>query len=290
MAADLSSAHPAEGEAIALSPPTLGDRLRALVFTTGIVLLTAGLGVLCLPLLLAPERLAWKPVRWWSHGVLFLLRHVVGVRQEVRGLENLPENGGIIAAKHQSAWETVIFLVLLQRPAYILKRELLAIPIYGWFIRKIRMIPIDRKGGAGALRRMVSAAQAAARAGRVVVIFPEGTRVPPGQRRRFLPGIAALYDSLEKPVVPVALCSGLCWGRGLFGKRSGRIVMEILPPLPANLPRAALLQRLQSDIHDTTVRLEADVLAPRADAGRGGLGDPKPGPPGAGCDAQDPRA
>ena len=121
----------------------------------------------------------------------------------------------------------------------MLKRELLLLPFYGWYAARAGSIAIDRKAGAGALRRMLAQARPAAAAGRPIVIFPEGTRVAPGERRPYQPGVAALYQALALPLVPAAVNSGLYWGRRSFVKRPGRIVLEFLDPIPPGWPRPA---------------------------------------------------
>ena len=161
----------------------------------------------------------------------------------------------IIASKHQSAWDTIVYFVLFDDPAYVLKRELLAIPIIGWYLRRTGMIAIDRKGGAGALRRMVAEARAAADAKRPIVIFPEGTRTAPGAKRAYHPGVAALYGKLGLPVVPVALNSGLFWPRRGFVKRPGRIVLEFLPPIAPGMELEVFATALNEAIETASTEL-----------------------------------
>jgi 1-acyl-sn-glycerol-3-phosphate acyltransferase len=159
--------------------------------------------------------------------------------------------------KHQSAWDTLVFALLLDRPAIVLKQELLNLPLFGWYMRKCRMIPVNRKGRAAALKRMAADARDRAAAGRPILIFPEVTRMAPGQRRPYQPGAAALYGALGLPVVPVALNSGLFWGRRSFHKRPGRIVVEFLPPIAPGLPRREFMQELQERMEGASQRLAA---------------------------------
>ena len=154
----------------------------------------------------------------------------------------------IYAAKHQSAWETLFLSRYLGFPAFVLKQELLSIPLFGWFLKKSGMIAVDRKGGASALRAMARQATETLESGRSILIFPEGTRVPPGQTRPYQPGVAALYTQQKVPLVPVALNSGLFWGRRAFIKKSGTIVVEILPPIPPGLDRKAVMKELENRI------------------------------------------
>ena len=236
-------------------------------------------GVMCLalmPLLLTTPGMMMRGVRLWMAGIQGLLRAVVGLRYEVRGLEHLPPGPALLAAKHQSAWETLAFNLIVPDLVVALKQELLRLPFFGWFARKSRMIGIDRRHGTSALRSLVRGAEVALARGQRVLIFPEGTRVAPGSRGRYLPGIAALYGKLDRPVVPVALNSGLFWGRRGFVKRPGVIVVEFLPPIPPGLERRAFEALLAERLETATDRLIEEA---RRGADRIG-GDPAAqGPP-----------
>lgn len=233
---------------------------RSAVFNVLIVILTLGMAFLCLPLLLAPRRVVREAMRLWARGVIGLLRVVCGVRVELRGLANIPPGGVVLAAKHQSAFDTAIWLAVLPDAVYVLKRELLAIPLYGWHARKAEMIPVDRAGGGGALRGMLRAAVAAVAEGRQLVIFPEGTRTAPGERVPYQPGVVAIAAATGAPVVPVATDSGRSWGRRAFHKHPGVIRVSVLPPLPARQSRAALLAALEDAIEGETAALLAEPV------------------------------
>jgi 1-acyl-sn-glycerol-3-phosphate acyltransferase len=228
---------------------------RALAFNFAFFAWTAILGIIGLPLLLAPRLVTMRFGRFWASSVLGLLEAIVRLDHEFRGLNNLPRGACIIAMKHQSAWDTLILPVVLGDPAPVLKRELLLLPIYGWFTARTKPIAIDRKAGAAALRRMVMAARSIAASGRPIVIFPEGTRVAPGERRPYQPGVAALYQALELPLIPAAVNSGLFWGRRSFVKRPGRIVLEFLDPIPPGWPRDRLMAELEQRIETATAAL-----------------------------------
>ncbi len=232
------------------------NRLRALAFYTAFVGLTALFGAAGLPLLLAPRRWVMRFGRVWARCVLALLRTIIGLDGEIRGLEHIPSGPSIIAMKHQSAWDTLILPLILDDFAVVLKRELLFVPFYGWYAARAGSIAIDRRGGAGALRHMVRAARRAAAAGRPVVIFPEGTRTAPGQRLIYQPGVAALYQALGLPVVPAAVNSGLFWGRRSFVKRPGRITLAFLEPIPPGLLRREMMSELEARIEAATSALE----------------------------------
>ena len=237
--------------------------LRSALFNLFFFGFSATYAALLLPLLLLPRRWLLEPIRFWAKLIVLALRPLCGIRVRVTGGEHLPAGGGaaLIAAKHQSAFDTVVWLWLLPDPAYVLKRELLDIPVWGWLARGTGMIAVDRLAGSTAMRHLLRAGQAAAAEGRQMVIFPEGTRVPPGERRPYQPGVATLAAATGLPVIPVATDSGLLWGRRAFHKRPGVITVAVLPPLPAGLRRDALLRRLEEAIEPTTERLLLDAGA-----------------------------
>jgi 1-acyl-sn-glycerol-3-phosphate acyltransferase len=235
-----------------------GSMLRSVAFNIAYGIWTAGMHILCLPLLIGPRRWVQAAGALWIDGTLGLLKVVVGIDYRVTGAENLPHEPAIYAAKHQSAWETLFLSRYLDFPAFILKKELLAIPLFGWYIAKAGMIAVDRKAGASALRGMARQAAATLESGRSILIFPEGTRVAPGQTRPYQPGVAALYTQLKVPVVPVALNSGLFWGRRAFVKKPGTIRVEILPPIPPGLDRKAVMKELEDRIEPAAKALLGD--------------------------------
>ncbi len=233
--------------------------LGSLLFNIAFLFWTAVISALAVPSILATRnsRTGAMFARAWSVGVFALLRVLCRVDYRVRGRENLPDAPCIVAAKHQSAWDTMIFSLLLDKPSYVLKRELLRIPFFGWAIAKSGMVPVDRAGGAKELKRMVATARRRLADGRPVVIFPQGTRVTPDAHQPYLPGVAALYQALGVPVVPVGLNSGLFWGRRSFVKKPGRILLEFSQPIPPGLPRREFMRRLEDEIEGTSNRLVA---------------------------------
>jgi 1-acyl-sn-glycerol-3-phosphate acyltransferase len=254
--------------------------LRALLFNIAFYVDTIVVGVLGLPFLLTPRRTCMRFGRFWAQSVLFLLKWIVGLDGEIRGRENVPARGCLIAMKHQSMWDTLIVPPLLGDPAVVIKRELQYVPIYGWYAARSGSIFIDRKGGAGALRHMVAAAKRAIAAGRPVVIYPQGTRTAPGapvSDAPYQPGVAALYRELAVPMVPAAVNSGLYWGRRAFRKRRGRIILEFLPPIPPGLPRRELMTQLEARIEAATAALEREALAQCGLATKSAGGSTTPG-------------
>ena len=236
---------------------------RCLAFNVAFFAWTVLAGTIGLPFLITPRAVTMQFGRFWARVVLFLLRVIVGLNHEIRGLDRVPRDACIIAMKHQSAWDTVIPLVLFRDHAAVMKRELLLLPFFGWYAARAGSISVDRKAGASALRRLVAAARPVAAQGRPIVIFPEGTRVAPGVRLSYQPGVAALYQALALPLVPAAVNSGFFWGRRSFVKRPGRIVLEFLEPIPPGWPRRQVMAELEHRIETATTALlhEAEAAA-----------------------------
>jgi 1-acyl-sn-glycerol-3-phosphate acyltransferase len=192
-----------------------------------------------------------RAIRWWAHVWAryhrLCARFLLGVRTKVEGTP--PRGACLVACKHQSMFETLEMILMLDEPATVLKRELSDIPLWGWVTRRYGVIPIDRKGGATALRGMMRAAEAAIAEGRPIVIFPEGTRVLPGETPPLQPGFAGLYRILKLPVVPVAVDSGRLWPKGRFVKRPGIVTMRFLDPIEPGLPRPEIEARVHAAIN-----------------------------------------
>ena len=235
--------------------------IRALVFNLAFFGWTVIAGTVGVPLLIAPRAIVMCFGRFWARGVLALLHLIVGLDHEIRGLDRIPRGGCIVAMKHQSAWDALILPIVLGDPACIIKRELLLIPFYGWYAARAGSIAINRKAGAGAVRRMVAAARPVAAQGRPIVIFPEGTRVAPGARLPYQSGVAALYRALSLPLVPAAVNSGCFWGRRSFVKRPGRIVLEFLEPIPAGWSRRRTMTELEHRVETATSALLREARA-----------------------------
>lgn len=185
-------------------------------------------------------------VHGWAGFHQALVRHLLGIRTEVRG--ELPPGPLLIAVKHESMFETIEMLRVAPTPAVVLKRELAYMPLFGWLTRRYGVIPVDREAGARALREMLARGRDAIAQGRPIVIFPEGTRVPHGQAPALRAGFAGLYRTLGLPVVPVALDSGRLWTRGLL-KRSGTIRIQIGETIPPGLKRDAIEARVHAGIN-----------------------------------------
>ncbi|MGA7710444.1 MAG: lysophospholipid acyltransferase family protein [Rhizomicrobium sp.] len=227
---------------------------RSIIFLLWFAIVTAVIAIFALPVLLLPRRLTVWTSQFWSKALLWGLRIIAGLDYERRG--DIPVGSVLVAAKHMSMWDTLAIYLLLDDAAIVVKRELLNIPFYGWYIRKAGVIAVDREAHASALRKMADRARAVLAQGRSIVIFPEGTRKNPGAPPDYKPGVAGLYTQLGLPCVPVALNSGLFWtGPGGFLKKRGRIVIEFLPAIPAGLKRAEFMRQLQQRIEEATAKL-----------------------------------
>jgi 1-acyl-sn-glycerol-3-phosphate acyltransferase len=203
----------------------------------------------------APHRLL-PLTRWWARLMCGAARWICGIRVEVIGREHIPAGGAaLIASQHQSAFDTFIWLALLPRPAYVVKQELLRVPLFGALLRPAGMIMVDRSAGAAAIRGLLRDTERAVAEQRQVVIFPEGTRTAHGAAAPLHPGVAAMAAHSRLPVVPVATDSGVRWGRRAFRKRAGTIHIVVGAPLPAGLRRDALLARLRGAWDDATAQL-----------------------------------
>jgi 1-acyl-sn-glycerol-3-phosphate acyltransferase len=235
--------------------------LRSAAFT---VLFYANLTVhliVALPTLLLPRRILHVFVRSYALTSLWLLRVVCGTKVEWRGTDRIPQNACIVACKHQSAWETFSLYAVIDDPTYILKRELMWLPLFGWYMRKEGLIPIDRSAGMAALTRMTARARAALAAGRQIVIFPEGTRRLPGDEPTYKPGVLYLYGKADVPCVPAALNSGLYWPRRSLLRLPGTIVVEFLDPIAPGLDKMTFANRLEDAIEGATTRLVQEAVS-----------------------------
>jgi 1-acyl-sn-glycerol-3-phosphate acyltransferase len=232
--------------------------VRSLLFNTLFYVNLIARMTVALPTLVLPYASLHGVLRHYAASSLWLLRVVCGLEVEWRGRDKLPQGACIVACKHQSLWETFALFDLLPDPTYVLKRELMWIPLFGWLAARAGMIPIDRGSRAAALARMIKAARGEIARGRQIVIFPEGTRRPPGAEPRYLPGVALLYAETGLPCVPVALNSGLFWPRRSFRRFPGTVLVEVLDPIPPSLDKRAFLARLQNALEEATARLVAE--------------------------------
>jgi 1-acyl-sn-glycerol-3-phosphate acyltransferase len=229
--------------------------LRSLLFNICFFGWSLLASVIFIPLFIWSTPVAQKVGQPWALVTLWLARRICGLSYEIRGREHISYGPVIYASKHQSAWDTVIFLVLFASPAYVLKRELLRIPGWGWYLWRMKMIAIDRSGKTSSMKHMIRQSKDALNAHRQIVIFPEGTRKKPGDPPAYHPGVVALYSQLHVPVIPVALNSGVYWGKDAFTKRPGKIIMEFLPAIEPGLEKQDFNQQLQTAIETASTQL-----------------------------------
>jgi 1-acyl-sn-glycerol-3-phosphate acyltransferase len=222
------------------------DRLRTLAFTLvfyGGTVFWVAAAVLALPL---GRRAVQAVANGWARYHRVCAAAILGIRTRVEG--EVPRGAVLVAAKHQSMFETIEIVSVLGLPQVVMKRELARIPVWGWIARRYGMIGVDRSGGAAALRQLMKEAEQAVAEGRPIVIFPEGTRVEPGEQPALQPGFAGLYRAFNLPVVPVALDSGLLWPRR-GAKRPGIVTMRFGDPIPPGLPRREVEARVHAAIN-----------------------------------------
>jgi 1-acyl-sn-glycerol-3-phosphate acyltransferase len=235
-------------------------RLRALLHALWLYGATVLLALLYTPLLLAPRSVLRGGVRLWARLMMAGLRVIGGVRIEVRGLEHLPAGSALVAAKHQSMFDIIPPYAVLPDALFVMKKELMRIPIFGALCRKNGMIVVDREAHAAALRRLVTDARERLAEPRQLFIFPEGTRTVPGAAPDYKPGIAALYRDLELPCVPMATNSGVHLDVNGVAKRPGVVVLQLLEPIPPGLKRADFMRILQERIETASNALLAEGL------------------------------
>ena len=220
------------------------NALRAHLFTLVMALLTLIMGIVLLPALV-DRRAARGATRAWALIVLAALRLLCGVSHRVVGAEHAPKSSAIVAGNHQSQWETIALLAILDRPAMVLKKELLRIPVYGWWAARTG-VPVDRSAGAKAIRLLRRETDLHLTRGDQIVIFPEGTRGDPGGLGPLQAGVAAMYLAANAPVTPVVHNSGERWRHPGPEKRAGIITIRFLPAIPPGLKRRDFMERLET--------------------------------------------
>lgn len=229
--------------------------LRSIVWMIVFYLWSLAIGACMIPLFLAPHRWMLAVMTFWARGVNAMLRPICGITVDFRGLENLPKGRVLVAAKHQCMFDTMGPFAVLSDFSYVMKKELLLIPFYGWFSLKTGMIVVDRDAHSKALRKLVTDARIRLEEGRQIVIFPEGHRHDPGSAPDYKPGVAALYRDLGVPCVPVATNSGVHWPAHGISRLPGKIVYQFLEPIPPGLHRGEFMRLLQDRIETASAAL-----------------------------------
>ena len=229
--------------------------IRSVLFNALFYLNLLALMCVALPTLVLPRWGILGVVRFWARSNNWLLRTICGITVELRGLERIPPGPLLVASKHQSAWETFALVPLFADPAFILKRELMWLPFFGWYAWKAEMIPVDRGARSQALAAMSARARIELARDRQIVIFPEGTRRPAGAEPRYKYGVAHLYAERGVPCLPIALNSGLFWPRRSIRRYPGTIVAEFLEPIAPGLDKQVFFDELRQVIEAATARL-----------------------------------
>jgi len=242
-----------------LYPSMTSCPLRSTLFNVLFLLLVGLECVICLPTLLLPRKMFLHVVHGFVHSVTFLERWVMGLTYEVRGIEHLPQDGAfIVAAKHQSAYETMKLHILFKDPAVILKKELLSIPLWGAYLKKSDVIAIDRSTPDKAISSIQDGAKRMMAQGRPIVIFPQGTRVSIHEtpaEKPYKVGIARIQEATGLPIIPLALNTGYFWPRKGWRKSSGTVIFQFLKPLPAGLERKELMTEIEKTLEGESLSL-----------------------------------
>ncbi len=230
---------------------------RSFIFAIYFYLWTGFSCIVMIPFLFTKAKTCTFSGRFWATGVIFGLKVICNIDYEERGREFLPQDQGfIIASKHQSAWDTIIFLKLFPQTCYILKAELLKLPLFGSYLKALEMIAVDRKGGSKALKSMLKQTSERLKEKRQIILFPEGTRTMPGEKTSYQPGIALIYhEHRDTTIIPAALNSGLFWPKHKFLKHPGTVVIEYLKPLSSELTKQEFMLQLSSVIEEKTSEL-----------------------------------
>lgn len=224
--------------------------IRSLLFNALFVAWTLLLCAFFLPLTWLGNKKASIAGRVWAYGIIWMLEVICGITHKIEGRRNIPKGVCVLASKHQSAWDTMIFFSVIKHPVFVMKKELLKIPLFGHFLSQMGMIPVNRNGGASALKFMLREVKKRLENGMSLVVFPEGTRTEVGKVSKYHPGIASIYQDPEIDVlfVPVALDSGKCWKRNSFIKKPGVITVKFLKPIKKGMDRKKFMTQLQKEI------------------------------------------
>lgn len=234
--------------------------IRSAIFNVCFFMATAVIMIGGSPALLISRRSVFRVARVWSKTSLWLLKRICGLSVEFRGVERIPKGGFILASKHQSALETFALFLHLRDFSFILKRELLHVPLFGWYLRRAEVIAIDRASGRAALQQAIDRSRAVLSEGRCIVIFPEGTRTAPGAHPSYKVGVAYIYSATGAACLPTALNTGVFWPRRSFRKYPGRVVIEFLPAIEPGLKRPEFIRTLEASIESASNALLAESI------------------------------
>lgn len=231
------------------------QKFTSSLFLAYCFLVTLVVGIVALPVPFISRSLGWRVTKVWARAILWGLRAVCGCSTRVSGLKNTPQGATIVASNHQSAWDMVALIHHLPKPVFIVKRELFLIPVFGWWVKAMGSIGIDRSNRAQAMRAILRDCAPAVAGGCQIVIFPEGTRTSAKRQKRYAAGVAALYSTYSLACIPFAHNSGLSWSRRGFLVRPGTIDGIFYAPITTGLPRAEFMQQLENTIRSAAADL-----------------------------------
>jgi 1-acyl-sn-glycerol-3-phosphate acyltransferase len=235
--------------------------IRSLLFNFIYVSWTLAVGIVFLPAIFFPQHIILLIVgKIWAQGLYFFLKLFCNLRLELEGRKNIPNYPAIFASKHQSALETFMFHILINKPVFVLKKELLNIPVFGYYLKKMGMIAIDRDGGIKSIKLLLQQVQLKLSQGYSIVIFPEGTRTAPGESISYNPGITAIYNLKAAPVIPIALNTGCFWPKDSFTKKSGQFTIAFLSAMEDNLSKKDFIEQLQSKVDNKSNELFLSLI------------------------------
>ena len=242
---------------------TLNLFLRSLLFSLVMLLATLVWAPMCFLFAPLPYHRRYYWTSRWNVVVIWAAKTICGIHYQIKGMENLPDAPAVVLSKHQSAWETIFYIVLMPRPlVYVFKKALTYIPFFGWGIALLRMIPIDRSKGRDAMKQVVEIGRQRLAQGQWIIMFPEGTRSQVGSQEKYKVGGPRLAVETRVPVIPVAMNSGECWPKNTFIKKPGLITVSIGKPIPSEGKTALqLLQEVENWIESEMRVISPDVYA-----------------------------
>ena len=213
------------------------------------------MGIICTPFLLFPSKFLKFPTKVWIKVIFIFLETICNIKHKIEGIENIPNETVLIAAKHQSAFETLALYYYLKDCFFVHKKELFFIPVFGQYLYKSKMVSIDRDGGTKTMRKMLEEVKLKLESGSSIIIFPEGTRKIPGSKPDYKTGFIGIYNHTRKKILPIALNSGLCWPKHTWILKNGVITIKILPIIKENYDKQTVLSKVQEQIEVASDKL-----------------------------------
>ncbi len=228
---------------------------KSIIFYISLVIWTLFMGVICMPYLILPSKFLKYPTKIWIKVIFIFLEKICNIKHKIKGIENIPNETVLITSKHQSAFETFALYYYLKDCFFVHKKELFLIPIFGQYLFKSNMVAIDRAGGTKTMRSMLEKVRIKLESGSSIIIFPEGTRKPPGSKPTYKTGFIGIYNHTKKKILPVALNSGLFWPKHSWILKNGTITIQILPIINENYDKKTVLKKVQESIEVASNKL-----------------------------------